>query len=150
MSKIHLNLGSNIGDRRALMGRAVALLAARLAPARLLLSDYVESEPWGYDSANTYLNMGVMVLTERTLCPEAVLAATQSVELAVGLGAPHRNPDGTYCDRPIDIDIIDMDGLHMDTPALTLPHPRAALRPFVTGPMRQLEERLEAETTKIS
>ncbi len=141
MSRIHINIGSNQGDRRALIGQAVALLSRQLAPARLLLSSYIESEPWGYESPHPFLNLGVLVITATEVEPHDVLAATQAVERVVGHGAPHRHPDGTYCDRPIDIDIIDIDHLHIDTPQLTLPHPRAHLRPFVTVPMAELEDK---------
>lgn len=139
MSKIHLNIGSNLGDRRALIGRAAAMLARALAPCRMRLSSYVESEPWGFESANPFLNRGLLVETDRTVDPFDVLAATQAVERAIGHGAPHRNSDGSYCDRPIDIDIIDIDSITLSSPTLTLPHPRMHLRPFVIGPMQELE-----------
>lgn len=138
---IHINLGSNLGDRMALIGRAVALLSARFAPCRILLDDYIETEPWGYDSQNNFLNRGILVITSLPLEPLAVLDITQGVEHLVGSGAPHRHPDGSYRDRPIDIDIIDIDGLCVDSPRLTLPHPRAALRPFVAEPMARLAAR---------
>jgi len=123
----------------AIIGRAAALVARSLAPCRMLLSDYVESEPWGYSSPNAFLNRGLLVITERTVDPLDVLERTQAIEQAIGAATPHRNPDGSYRDRLLDIDIIDIDGISLDTPRLTLPHPRMHLRPFVTGPMRQLE-----------
>ena len=140
MSKIHLNIGSNLGDRRALIGRAVALLSRGVpGPARLYLSSYIESDPWGYTSPNPFLNLGVLILTPSRVDPFELLDITQAVERAIGSGAPHRNPDGTYCDRPIDIDIIQIDNITLNTPRLTLPHPRAALRPFVLQPLQELE-----------
>lgn len=139
MSTVHLNLGSNLGDSRTLIARAAAMLARALAPARLRLSDYVESAPWGYESPHPFTNMGIMLTTGRRLDPAEVLDATQAVEQALGAATPHRKPDGSYADRLIDIDIIDIDRLCVDTPRLILPHPRMALRPFVTGPLLQLE-----------
>ena len=148
--QIYLNLGSNLGSRMALIGRACAVLARRLAPARLLMSSYVESEPWGFDSPHPFLNRGILVLTERDIHPEAVLDITQAAEREVaayaatefGLSpteaAAHRNADGTYRDRPIDIDIIDIGGLAYHSPSLTLPHPRAHQRPFVLTPWQEL------------
>ncbi|MDO4320098.1 MAG: 2-amino-4-hydroxy-6-hydroxymethyldihydropteridine diphosphokinase [Bacteroidales bacterium] len=138
--RIHLNIGSNQGDRKAIIGRAAALIARALAPCTLYLSDYVESEPWGYDSPHTFLNRGILVITRHTIAPADVLDATQHIEQLIGASTPHRNPDGSYRDRLIDIDIIDIDHITLDTPRLTLPHPRAHLRPFVTGPMRQLDD----------
>lgn len=136
---IHLNIGSNIGNRMALIGRAVALLSSRFAPCGVAVSRPVESEPWGYESPNTFINAGVRIDTRRDIPPADVLAITREVELAVGAGSPHRNPDGSYCDRPIDIDIIAVDRLVVDDPTLTLPHPRAHLRDFVMNPLAELD-----------
>lgn len=137
--RIHLNIGSNQGDRKAIIGRAAALIARELAPCTVYLSDYIESPPWGYESPNPYLNRGLLVITPGDRDPFAVLDATQRIEHMIGAATPHRNPDGTYRDRLLDIDIIDIDRMTLDTPRLTLPHPRAALRPFVTIPMHQLD-----------
>lgn len=140
--KIHLNIGGNSPETRLLCARAVVLLARGFRGARLLLSDYVESEPWGFESPGRFLNRGVLALLPETIDPEAVLDITQAVERQLS-DVPHRNADGSYRDREIDIDIIDIDGIALSTPRLTLPHPRAAARPFVTGPMLQLERRLD-------
>lgn len=139
MSRLHLNLGSNQGDRKAIIGRAAALIARAFAPARVLLSSYIESAPWGYDSPHPFLNRGALVITDRTLDPLACLRITQAIEQALAPGQTHRNPDGSYRDRPLDIDLIDLDGLSINTPDLTLPHPRAEARPFVMEPLRELE-----------
>lgn len=82
-----------------------------------------------------------MAVTPTDIDPFALLDITQAVEREIGRGAPHRHPDGSYCDRPIDIDIIAMEGVTLSTPRLTLPHPRAHLRPFVLIPMHELEEK---------
>lgn len=142
MSRLHINIGSNQGDRLGTLGRAVALIARAFAPARVLLSEYVESAPWGYESSEPFLNRGVLVLTERTLNPFEALRAAQAIEQTIAPGQRHRNPDGSYRDRPLDIDLIDLDGVHIDTPTLILPHPRAEVRPFVTGPMHELNARV--------
>ncbi len=140
MSKIHLNIGSNLGDRHALIGRAVALLSRKVpGPVRMYLSSYIESEPWGFTSSNTFVNLGVMILTPQKVDPMQLLSITQSIERTVGKGAAHRNADGTYCDRPIDIDIIDVDRAVINTPQLVIPHPRAKEREFVMRPLRELE-----------
>lgn len=136
--KIHLNLGSNIGDRMSLIGRAVALLSQCLSPCRIYLSDYIESPPWGFSSAHPFLNRGVMILTDKPVDPFELLDITQAIELNIGGNIPHRNPDGSYRDRPIDIDIIDIDGITIHSDRLTLPHPRAHLRPFVSIPLAHL------------
>lgn len=110
------------------------------------VSDTVESEPWGYDSGNGFLNAGMSFDTE--LSPEALLAAVQRVEKSIST-ASHRDSAGAYIDRIIDIDIIacavtdaaiGRSALVIsDTPELTLPHPRALLRDFVMTPLRLID-----------
>lgn len=140
MHRIHLNIGSNQGDRKAIIGRAAALIASRLQARRVELSDYVESEPWGYDSPNPFLNRGLLVLTDAFGdAPLTVLDITRTIEREIAPDSPHRRPDGSYTDRRLDIDIIDIDRRPFRHPRLQLPHPRAALRPFVMIPLRALD-----------
>ncbi len=94
-----------------------------------------ESEPWGYESPNMFLNVGVCVDTE--MAPAELLRVLEKVEKEISR-APHRNPDGSYRDRDIDIDLIAVDSTVMATPELTLPHPRMHLRRFVLQPMAEL------------
>lgn len=138
MDYILLNIGSNMGDRRANLARAVALLREHLHPRSIDVSDPIETAPDGFDSPNPFLNIAVMAYDVPLTDPHDVLAITQKVEQLIGHGAPHRHPDGSYRDRPIDIDIIDIDHLRLHTPTLTLPHPRAAHRPFVLLPTSQI------------
>ena len=138
MNYILLNIGSNIGDRRASLARAVALLREHLQPRTIDVSDPIETDPDGFDSPNPFLNIAVMAYDVPLTDPFEVLAITQKVEQLIGYGAPHRHPDGSYRDRPIDIDIIDIDHLRIQSPTLTLPHPRAHLRPFVLRPTHQI------------
>ncbi len=140
MHCIFLNIGSNLGDRHTLIDAAIDLLRDALAPCTVEVADPIESEPWGYESDNKFLNVGIKIATARDISPSALLAITKHVEQAVGNGAPHRNADGSYRDRPIDIDIIAIDRMIVDTPELTIPHPRAHLRPFVLIPIAQLDK----------
>ncbi len=141
MSRVHINIGSNTGDRAAQIERAVAALCARLDPdcrAEIRLAPIVESEPWGYDSPNPFLNLGLMIDTPDAVDPHAVLDALQAAEREVS-DAPHRNADGSYADRPIDIDLIAVDDMVVDSPRLQLPHPRMHLRDFVLRPLAALD-----------
>lgn len=140
MHRIHLNIGSNQGDRMASIGRAVALIASRLHARRIELSDYVESEPWGFESDNAFLNRGVLVISDAVGDdPVDVLDRLQAIERLIAPDSPHRHSDGSYADRQLDIDIIDIDGRPFSHPRLQLPHPRANARPFVMMPLRQLD-----------
>ena len=136
---IYLSLGSNLGDRRENLSRAVALIKERWPDSPARVSSPYESEPWGYDSSHPYINIAVALGGDAPLAggPLALLRQLQAIERAIS-PAPHRNADGTYADRAIDIDIISIDGIDLSTPELTLPHPRAHLRPFVMIPLREL------------
>ena len=130
---IFLNIGSNLGDRRRNLSRAVAAIEKEFGYFEL--SHTVESAPWGYDSPNAFLNVGMMIISE--LKPEEILRKLQSIERELN-PAPHRNPDGSYADRLVDIDIIAIDDMVIDTPTLQVPHPRMAERPFVLEPLEEL------------
>ena len=141
---IYLNIGTNSGDRRAFIARAVAALFASpaFAGASWHLSAPVLSEPWGYESDNTFINIGLSATLVRSGAwsadsLHALLDATQAIERSLS-AMPHRHSDGSYADREIDIDIIAVDAVRLRTPRLTLPHPRAHLRPFVAGPLADL------------
>lgn len=142
MRTVYLNIGSNRGDRRANIDTAVAALLERFGnKARLRTSPTIRTMPQGYDSPNPFVNMGVALdFVDETLVPEplALLDAVQDIERSIAPDSPHRNPDGTYRDRVVDIDIVDIDGITMDTPRLTIPHLRAETRRFVMQPMQFL------------
>ncbi len=133
----YLNIGSNLGDRLAYIGEAIRLIAGAFPKAVLRRSDVVESEPWGYESEQPFLNIGIALDYPVDIDPRFLLDTLQRIERQVS-DTPHRNADGTYRDRCIDIDIIAIDLLTLASESLTIPHPRAALRPFVMEPMRQL------------
>ena len=141
MSRIHINIGSNIGDRAALIERAVAALCERLDPegtAEVRLAPIVESEPWGFESANRFLNLGLIIDTIADVNPQEILHCLQEVEREIS-DSSHRNADGSYTDRSIDIDLIAIDDNVVDTSTLQLPHPRMHLRDFVLRPITELD-----------
>lgn len=70
MAMAYINIGSNLGDRKANISRAVALIAD-IADGQLRCSGYVESDPWGYESQSKFLNVGISFPT--TLTPESLL-----------------------------------------------------------------------------
>ncbi len=71
------------------------------------------------------------------LSPLKILRKLQGIEKKIS-PASHRDSEGRYIDREIDIDIIAIDSEIIDTPELTLPHPRMAERDFVLVPMEEL------------
>lgn len=129
----YLSLGSNLGDRHATMQSAILLLDKQAGTVDRV-SSAIETEPWGFESANKFLNMCVRIIT--TLSPEQLLVTTKDIELQ--LGRTTKSVNGQYHDRPIDIDILTYDDLHINTPSLTLPHPHMHERDFVMIPLREI------------
>ena len=131
--KYYLNIGSNIGDRRDNLYRAVVALVEGSCGAAL--SRIVESEPWGYESKNRFMNIGLCM--DSALDPHAMLDRLHVFERELGSGA-HRDVDVHYIDRLVDIDIMAIDDLIIDTPTLQVPHPHIAERDFFLRPMMDL------------
>lgn len=134
LNSYYFNIGTNLGDRQENIRQAVLRLETAIG-SHAEVSDTVESEAWGFDSNNTFLNVGVKI--DSDIAPLDMLHLIQRIEREMG-SLSHRNDDGSYRDRLIDIDIIAIDELVIDTPELTVPHPRMHLRDFVTRPMSQL------------
>lgn len=133
MHTVYLSLGSNLGDREATMRRAIGLLNERAGSVDRQ-SSFIETEPWGFESTNKFLNMCVRLLT--ALSPEQLLMATKLIERE--LGRTQKSVNGQYHDRPIDIDILMYDDVHIDSNDLTLPHPHMQEREFVMKPLREI------------
>lgn len=99
------------------------------------MSHAVFSAPEGFESDHEFMNIGMMFASD--LEPEEVLDRLQAIEKNISPDS-HRNPDGTYRDRRIDIDIIAADDRVITTERLTLPHPRLAERRFFLAPLEEI------------
>lgn len=128
-----INIGSNLGDRRLNLSRAMRAVGMEFGDFEM--SHAVESAPAGFDSPHRFLNVGILFQSD--LQPEEVLTRLQAIEKQLGSG-PHRNADGSYRDRLIDIDIVAADDLVMQTDRLTVPHPRLAERRFFLEPLKEI------------
>ena len=129
----YLNIGSNIGDRRDNLYRAVVALAA--GTGGCAVSSIVESEPWGFESDNRFMNLGVSLCSDME--PQQMLDRIHEIERCLG-SASHRDEQGGYIDRLVDIDIVAIDDLVIDTPTLQVPHPHLPERDFFLRPMMQI------------
>jgi 2-amino-4-hydroxy-6-hydroxymethyldihydropteridine diphosphokinase len=133
MTAAWLALGGNVGDSRAILDRAVALLCdddqVRLAARS---ADY-RTPPWGVEDQAPFINLCIAVDT--TLSPQELLARAQEVERALGR---NRSKEQRWGPRTADIDIIAYDDLTLDEGALTLPHPRLLERAFVLVPLAEI------------
>lgn len=130
----HINIGSNQGSRTDNIDRAVALLSA-LGNVESVSSP-VCSKPWGYESDAEFLNLGVNLDSE--LDPQTLLRGLKSIENRIAPGGMHRNVNGGYADREIDLDLIAAGDLVVDTPDLKVPHQYMSRRVFVLRPMAEL------------
>lgn len=134
----YLSLGSNLGDRRALLRQAIELLQQRVG-AIVACSSFLETEPWGFESEYNFLNAAIELKT--TLSPLDLLLTTQQIERE--MGRTRKSSDGQYHDRPIDIDILLYDDLQLDETyevegrqlRLVIPHPLMEERDFVMKPL---------------
>lgn len=128
-----INIGSNLGDRRLNLSRAMRAVGQRFGDFEM--SHVVETEPWGYESSNKFLNISMMFQTD--LQPAELLAELLAIESRLS-PEPHRDAAGRYADRVIDIDLIAVDDAVSDTPSLRLPHPRLADRRFFLEPLAEI------------
>jgi 2-amino-4-hydroxy-6-hydroxymethyldihydropteridine diphosphokinase len=127
-----LALGGNVGDVRATLDRAVAMLCAGDIRLVAQSSDY-RTPPWGVADQPPFSNRCLMAATE--LSASALLQRAQIVETALGRD---RSRERRWGPRTADIDILAYDDLVLDTPTLTLPHPRLFERAFVLVPLAEI------------
>ena len=137
MAIVYANIGSNLGQRKVLIEKALDLIGDTFG--YYCISEFVESEPWGFDSTNLFLNVGVAFKT--TLEPEQVLLTLQSIEKAISSVA-HRDSVGNYKDREIDIDIMAIDDMVYRSERLILPHPHLHEREFFLLPLKELKVKI--------
>lgn len=125
-------LGSNLGDRIHLLGRAIELTEKRIG-SNLKVSSVYSTEPWGTQNPLPYLNVAVSMQT--SFPAGALLKKILSIEKELG-----RKRDGNLnAPRTIDIDIIFYENLIIHRKNLIIPHPRMHLRRFVLVPLAEIE-----------
>ena len=138
--RYYLNIGTNLGDRHDNLRRAIAALTG--GTGNCTVSPVVESEPWGFESENRFLNVGIAL--DSDLEPLVMLDRIHDIERSLG-SAAHRDAQGGYIDRLVDIDIMAIDdsqgnSVTIDLPTLQVPHPHLYDRDFFIGPYRWLKD----------
>lgn len=128
-----IGLGANLGDARAALAGAVQSLAQLPGTRVVRVSSLYRTEAVDatVDDCPDYLN--AVACLETVLEPLALLRALQAIELAAGRERPFRNAP-----RTLDLDVLAVDGVQLDTPELTLPHPRWQERAFVLQPWAEI------------
>ena len=131
--RIYLGLGTNLGDRQENLTRAIEALSLALGTCKAQ-SSFLETEPWGFESDNGFLNCVVAFDTELT--PTELLDTTERIERE--LGRTVKSTGGNYHDRLIDIDILLYGNTVIESERLTIPHPLMHLRDFVLMPLAEI------------
>ena len=134
MATIYLGLGSNLGHREDNIRRAVDELKENGIEVHRI-STIIETDPVGGPAQGKFLNAVIKGRTE--VVPEELLAQLKSIEKKLG-----RSPSSVNGPRMIDIDILLYDQWQMETPHLTIPHPRMRERDFVMTPLREIAPEL--------
>jgi 2-amino-4-hydroxy-6-hydroxymethyldihydropteridine diphosphokinase len=129
MHSVYLGLGSNLGDRKANLKRAVKALAPKVTV--LAESAVYETPPWGVQDQPRFVNSALKAETELT--PMELRDHVKQIESELG-----RERSYHWGPRVIDIDILFYDDLIMETPELVIPHPRMQERGFVLLPLETI------------
>ncbi len=127
----YLSLGANLGARGETLREALRRIAAVRGIALRRVSSFYETAPWGRLDQPAFLNAAAQI--ETVLEPCALLAACQRIERE--LGRVRREHWGA---RTIDIDMLCMEGVALDTERLRLPHPYMMERAFVLVPLAEI------------
>jgi 2-amino-4-hydroxy-6-hydroxymethyldihydropteridine diphosphokinase len=133
MAKAFLGLGGNVGDSRATLNRAVAMLNDGHDLKLLARSADYQTPPWGVENQAPFVNLCLAV--ETTLTPHQLLQRVHEVERELGR---NRTAETRWGPRTCDIDILSYDDTALNEPDLTLPHPRMFERGFVLMPLAEI------------
>ena len=145
--ELYLSLGSNPGDRGQNIETALSLLNIELKTPYKAVSRLLETEPWGFESSDKFLNAAVLyeLYLPKGYNPEAeslmILEICKDIERRLGrTGKPQYNEKGerVYTSRPIDIDILLLGDNKIDSEELTVPHKLMFERDFVMIPLKEI------------
>ncbi len=148
--RLYLSLGSNMGDRRQNIENAISLLNIELKTPYTAVSSFIETEPWGFESDEKFINAVVMYELElkEGYNPEAeglmILEKCKDIERRMGrTGEPEYDEKGerVYRSRPIDIDILLLGDDRIDCEELTVPHKLMYERDFVMIPLKEVMDK---------
>ncbi len=122
-------LGGNQPNTLLLFKKSLELIRVKLGRIMIVSSVY-ESSPWGFTADNNFLNQVAEIETEYP--PQEQLSILLGIEKELGR---ERIKNKIYGSRGIDLDILFIDNLRIETPELLIPHPRLHLRRFALVPL---------------
>lgn len=145
--ELYLSLGSNLGDRYGYINKAIEYLDSSLEIHHHLISDIIETKPWGNTSGENFLNCVVcyklpLVGQDADLFCLSLLRIIKEIEFKLGrsIADPMYNEKGdrVYSERTIDIDILFYGQKSIDLGSLIIPHKDISRRDFVLIPLKQI------------
>lgn len=135
MKKVFFGIGTNLGERETNLKNAFAGIVENIGPVVKSSSVY-ETEPWGFNTGDKFLNM--VVLADTKLSPSGVLRAIQMIESLLG----RTRGEVKYSSRVIDIDILLYEDFVINEVSLKIPHPLMHERKFVLVPFCEISPEL--------
>lgn len=142
MTEAFLSVGTNMGDREDLLAKALGLLEGTPGIIVTKVSRVYWSKPWGIKEQPDFLNICVQI--EVSLNPADLLKVCKQVELVLG-----RKKRQRWGPREIDVDILLIDGVTIDTPTLTIPHHHMLERRFVMDPLAEIAANKEIDGVAV-
>jgi 2-amino-4-hydroxy-6-hydroxymethyldihydropteridine diphosphokinase len=133
MARALIALGGNVGDVRATFRKAIASIGGMTQAALLARSSDYATPPWGGVEQAPFVNACIEIDTP--LDPHALLFALQKIERKFGRD---RQNERRWGPRTLDLDLIAYDDVSLESPELTLPHPRLFERAFVLVPLAEI------------
>jgi len=137
MAVLYLSIGTNLGDKERHIEVAINHIEELVGRIISRSALYV-TEPWGFSSENSFINVAVGV--ETALSPHSVLSATKEIERQMGRTC--KSSEGHYEDRIIDVDILLYGDLVIEETDLIIPHPLMSERLFVMQPLCEIAPQL--------
>lgn len=132
MKTVYILQGSNEGNRHEHLDLSTIEIKKRIGSISAKSSTY-ESEPWGFEARQWFLNRVIVIETE--LYPLKILQELLNIELEFGR---KRADDGKYHSRTLDLDILFIDNEIISTPELEVPHPQIQKRRFTLLPLSEI------------
>ena len=130
MNEVYLQLGSNIGDRLDNLDQSIKIITERIGNV-LEKSSVYESTPWGVENQRNFLNQ--VIFLKSNFDPYTILDLVLQIEKDMG-----RIRIEKWGERIIDIDILFIDDLIIESENLCIPHEFIAKRKFVLQPMCEI------------
>ena len=140
--KIHLLIGSNMGDRKAYLAKAIAEIGQKIGKITEKSRLY-ETQAWGLTNQPDFMNQAIEV--ETTLSPQETLKTILAIETDMGRVRAEK-----WTERTIDIDILLFGNLIVEEPDLQIPHPRLPERNFALVPLMEIAGEVEHPFLKMT